>query len=137
VRDGWVKHLVVDDQGRLEKFSNQGAIKEIVGDSVHDSANEGALEETTFVIKVTTKSRLESLNLHKAIDLKVDPSGAIRPLADLPIGLQAVNGREYASYLLQQIRTGFLSDSWINRDKDVIHGVAFLPGNNAKRDQRV
>lgn len=126
-----------DDWGCLEKFNDRGVIEGIVSDSVHDFAKEGALEGETFVIEVTTELRLESFSLRKAIDLKVGPSGAIRPFADLPFDLQAVNGCEYASYLPQQVRTGVLIDSLINRDKDIINRVAFVSCNNANRDQRV
>jgi len=80
--------------------------------------------------------RLKSLRLCKSVNLEVDPSSAIWPVTDPPFGLQTVDGREHTSHIFQQVRSGLLSNIRVNRDKNVVNGISFVPSGDTNWNKK-
>jgi hypothetical protein len=134
---GGVECLMVNDWGSPEKVVQGGAINKIVSNPIHRFADKCSLKGEALPVKILIELRLESLSLSEGVDLEVDPPGAIRSFANLPIGPKAMDRRQGTSYLLQQVGAWIRGNGWVNRDEYIVNRVAFIPGNNANGDQRI
>jgi hypothetical protein len=132
---GGVEGVVVDDRRAVEEFINWGVIKEIKGEPVHDFANEGRLKGAAGRVQVFGELWVKGLCLCKGIHLKVNPSSAIGSFAYLPFDLETVDSGEHVAYSFKKIRSGLLSNVGVDREEDIIDGVAFVASDNANRDK--
>jgi len=75
------------------------------------------------------------LRLRDGLRGEVDPTGAIRASTNLPIHLQSRDSAKRAQDLVEKIGAGFLGESRVDREKDIIHRVALVSGDNPERNE--